>query len=52
MKRYTIQSDIKRAICSKGFIVGAAGLFAVIVFAGMESIIEVTRATEPLHACL
>ncbi|GHT86143.1 hypothetical protein FACS18947_5730 [Bacteroidia bacterium] len=49
IKRHTIQSDMKRAICSKGFIMGVAGLFIVIVFASMESIIEVTRATEPLQ---
>lgn len=49
MKRYTIQSDIKRAICSKGFISGAASLLIIIVFAGMESIIGVTRATDPLE---
>ncbi len=53
-RRYTIQSDIKRAFCSKGFIMGVAALVIVMLFAGMESIIEVTKAntllTNGFHA--
>lgn len=48
-KRYTIQSDINRAVCSKGFILGTAGIFAVILAASMESIIDVMRAADPLE---
>lgn len=48
-KRYTIQSDIKRAVCSKGFIMGVAGLIAVMLAASMESIIDVMRAAAPLE---
>ena len=49
MKRYTLQSDIKRAICSKSFIMSIAGLMAVIVFASIKSITEVACTTEPLQ---
>lgn len=48
MKRYTTQSDVRRAICSKTFIMGMIGLVVVIIVASMEKIIEVTRSTEPL----
>lgn len=49
IKRHTIQSDINRALCSKGFIMGIAGLIVVIVFASLESFIGITRVAEPLE---
>lgn len=48
-KRYTIQSDIKRAVCSKGFIIGIVSCLIIIVFASIESIIEVMHATNPME---
>ena len=48
-REYTISSDIKRAICGKGFFVGVAGMILVIVLSSLESIINVTRNAEPLR---
>ena len=47
-KRYTIQSDIKRAMSSRGFVLGIAGLLLIVLFGSMQSIIETARAAEPL----
>ncbi len=46
---HAINSDIKRALSSRGFIMGVVGFFIVIIFASMESIIQVTRAAGPLQ---
>ncbi len=48
-RRYTLQSDIKRAFGSKGFIMGVAALVAVVLLAGMKSVIEAMRSTAPLE---
>ena len=49
MKKYTIRSDIKRALGSKGFLIGVAGIVLVVVLASLQRIIEVTRSTIPLQ---
>ncbi len=49
MKKYTISSDIKRALTGKGFLIGMAGMVLVIALSSLESIIGVTRSTQPLQ---
>jgi hypothetical protein len=40
---------MEQALCGKAFVVGVAALVAVMLFAGMESIIDAAQATEPLQ---
>ncbi len=44
MKKYTVSSDIKRALAGRGFLIGVAGMILVIVLSSLESIINVTRS--------
>lgn len=49
MKRYIIQSDILRAICSRGFVMAVCCLAAVIAIASIASVIEAVRTIGPLE---
>ena len=48
-KIYTTQSDIKRALTGKGFLIGVVGLVLVIALSSIQSIIEAARSTTLLQ---
>ena len=48
LKRYTISSDIRRALAGRGFIIGTAGTVLVIALSSISSIIEAARSVTPL----
>lgn len=47
-KKYTIQSEIKRAL-GRSFWIGVAGMVLVIAISAFQSIIEAARSTTPLQ---
>ncbi len=49
MKRFTISSDIKRALLGKGFVIGLAAMLMVIGFSSLENIIQAARSAAPLQ---
>lgn len=49
IKKYTVSSDIKRALSGRGFIIGAAGMVLAIALASLDSIINAVRSTAPLQ---
>ena len=56
MRTYTVSSDIKRAIFSKGFLLGIVGMVLMIVIASLESISSLLKSNQALsngyHAAL
>ena len=44
MKTHTTFSDIKRALCSRGFLIGVFGIVIVVFVSSLDSIIGVLRA--------
>lgn len=49
VKKYTTRSDIRRALTSKGFLIGVAGMVLVIALSSLESMIQAARSTTPLQ---
>lgn len=49
MKKYTISSDVKRALSSKGFLIGMAGIVLIIAISSLESFIQVARSEGALQ---
>lgn len=49
MQKYTIKSDIKRALTGTGFLIGITGMILVITLSSLESIINAVRSTTPLQ---
>ena len=48
MKNYSVSSDIRRALASKGFLTGTAGMALMILIASLNSIASLLRGTELL----
>jgi hypothetical protein len=49
MKKHTVTSDIKRAICGRNFLAGVAGMVLVIALSSLESIINLVRNANPIQ---
>lgn len=47
-KRFSISSDIKRALTGKGFFIGMVGIVLIIAVPSIERIINAARSTTPL----
>lgn len=49
IKKYTISSDIRRALTGRGFIIGVIGMVIVIGLSSLEAIIDAARSTTLLQ---
>ena len=49
IRKYTISSDIRRALAGRSFIIGMAAMVLVIALSSLESIIDAARSMVPLQ---